>query len=110
MQENQVTIEGKASPITKPFMTVATQNPVEHEGTYPLPEAQLDRFMFKVLIDYPDHDAGMATRFMSSGVTKSRFSRTAFALAARTIDIEPRGPAPRRMPDVCRVSRVIRTA
>lgn len=56
MQENQVTIEGKASPVTKPFMTVATQNPVEHEGTYPLPEAQLDRFMFKVLIDYPDQD------------------------------------------------------
>lgn len=54
MQENQVTIEGKSSSVTKPFMTVATQNPVEHEGTYPLPEAQLDRFLLKVLIDYPD--------------------------------------------------------
>lgn len=53
MQENQVTIEGKPSPLSPPFMTVATQNPVEHEGTYPLPEAQLDRFLFKVLIDYP---------------------------------------------------------
>lgn len=54
MQENQVTIEGKSSPLSPPFMTVATQNPVEHEGTYPLPEAQLDRFLFNVLIDYPD--------------------------------------------------------
>ena len=57
MQENQVTIEGTSSPLKPPFMTVATQNPVEHEGTYPLPEAQLDRFLFKVMIDYPDHDA-----------------------------------------------------
>lgn len=57
MQENQVTIEGKSSPITRPFMTVATQNPVEHEGTYPLPEAQLDRFLLKVLIDYPNLEA-----------------------------------------------------
>ena len=57
MQENQVTIEGKSSPVTRPFMTVATQNPVEHEGTYPLPEAQLDRFLMKVLIEYPDQAA-----------------------------------------------------
>ena len=57
MQENQVTIEGKSSPLSPPFMTVATQNPVEHEGTYPLPEAQLDRFLLKVLIDYPNHEA-----------------------------------------------------
>ncbi len=54
MQEGQVTIEGTASPLEPPFMVVATQNPVEHEGTYPLPEAQLDRFLLKVLIDYPD--------------------------------------------------------
>ena len=56
MQENQVTIEGQSSPVAPPFMTVATQNPVEHEGTYPLPEAQLDRFLLKVLIDYPPHE------------------------------------------------------
>lgn len=59
MQENQVTIEGKSLPLPPPFMTVATQNPVEHEGTYPLPEAQLDRFLFKVLINYPDQEAEM---------------------------------------------------
>jgi MoxR-like ATPase len=57
MQENQVTIEGQSASLAPPFMAVATQNPVEHEGTYPLPEAQLDRFLFKVLINYPDHDA-----------------------------------------------------
>lgn len=60
MQENQVTVEGKSSPLSPPFMTVATQNPVEHEGTYPLPEAQLDRFLLKVLIDYPDHESEKA--------------------------------------------------
>ncbi len=53
MQEGQVTIEGKAFALTPPFLALATQNPVEQEGTYPLPEAQLDRFLLKVLIDYP---------------------------------------------------------
>ncbi len=57
MQELQVTIDGETLKLTPPFMTLATQNPVEHEGTYPLPEAQLDRFIMKVLIDYPVRDA-----------------------------------------------------
>ncbi|HAU80733.1 MAG TPA: AAA family ATPase [Stenotrophomonas sp.] len=56
MQEGQVTIEGKAFALSPPFLTLATQNPVEQEGTYPLPEAQLDRFLLKVLIDYPTLD------------------------------------------------------
>ena len=55
MQEQQVTIEGQSVPLPPPFMTLATQNPVEQEGTYPLPEAQVDRFLLKVLIDYPTH-------------------------------------------------------
>lgn len=54
MQERQVTIDGETIRLEPPFMTLATQNPVEHEGTYPLPEAQLDRFVMKVLIDYPE--------------------------------------------------------
>ncbi len=54
MQEGQVTLEGKALDVPRPFMTLATQNPLEQEGTYPLPEAQLDRFLLKILIDYPD--------------------------------------------------------
>src|SRR5262245_13824069 len=53
MQEYQVTIEGQTIPLPKPFMVLATQSPVETEGTYPLPEAQLDRFLFKIQIAYP---------------------------------------------------------
>ncbi|MCO5165513.1 MAG: MoxR family ATPase [Planctomycetes bacterium] len=56
MQERQVTLEGTPRPLPRPFLVLATQNPVEHEGTYPLPEAQLDRFLFKVLVDYPSLD------------------------------------------------------
>ena len=53
MQERQVTIEGQGLPLPHPFMVMATQNPVEQEGTYPLPEAQLDRFLLKIAIGYP---------------------------------------------------------
>jgi MoxR-like ATPase len=53
MQEQQVTIEGESYLVPRPFMVLATQNPIEQEGTYPLPEAELDRFMVKILIDYP---------------------------------------------------------
>jgi MoxR-like ATPase len=54
MQERQVTIGDETFPIDAPFLVLATQNPIEQEGTYPLPEAQVDRFMLKVVIDYPD--------------------------------------------------------
>jgi MoxR-like ATPase len=53
MQEQQVTIGGKSHPVPLPFLVLATQNPIESEGTYPLPEAQLDRFLMKILVDYP---------------------------------------------------------
>jgi MoxR-like ATPase len=53
MQESQVTIEGDTRPLDPPFMVLATQNPIEHEGTYPLPEAQVDRFLLKVTVRYP---------------------------------------------------------
>ncbi|MEJ7844693.1 MAG: MoxR family ATPase [Acidimicrobiales bacterium] len=53
MEERQVTIEGRARPLPDPFVVIATQNPVEYEGTYPLPEAQLDRFLFKLVVHYP---------------------------------------------------------
>ncbi|MGD8931535.1 MAG: MoxR family ATPase [Chromatiales bacterium] len=53
MQEQQVTIEGRTFPLEPPFLVLATQNPIEQEGTYPLPQAQLDRFLLKVFIDYP---------------------------------------------------------
>ena len=53
MQERQVTVDGDTHVLTRPFLVLATQNPIENEGTYPLPEAQVDRFMFKLLVDYP---------------------------------------------------------
>jgi len=56
MQERQVTIDGEAFPLGKHFMVIATQNPIEQQGTYPLPEAQLDRFIFKHILDYPTRD------------------------------------------------------
>jgi MoxR-like ATPase len=56
MQERQVTIAHTSYPVPSPFLVMATQNPIESEGTYPLPEAQLDRFMLKILIGYPEHD------------------------------------------------------
>ena len=51
MQEQQVSVDGKTHVLQRPFLVIATQNPIEHEGTYPLPEAQVDRFMFKLLVD-----------------------------------------------------------
>lgn len=56
MEERQVTIDGVTRPMESPFIVLATQNPVEHEGTYRLPEAQLDRFLFKIKLDYPSFD------------------------------------------------------
>jgi MoxR-like ATPase len=56
MQEHQVTIGHETYPVPEPFLVMATQNPIESEGTYPLPEAQIDRFMLKVVIGYPQHD------------------------------------------------------
>jgi MoxR-like ATPase len=57
MQESQVTVEGQSFPLTQPFLVIATQNPIELEGTYPLPEAQLDRFLLRVGVGYPEPDA-----------------------------------------------------
>jgi len=65
MQERQVTIGGQTHPLPKPFFVMATQNPVEQEGTYPLPEAQTDRFLFKLIVDYPkaEEEATMMRRW-----------------------------------------------
>jgi MoxR-like ATPase len=57
MQERQVTIGENTFKLDSPFLVMGTQNPIEQEGTYPLPEAQVDRFMFKLIVDYPDHDS-----------------------------------------------------
>ena len=60
MEERQVTIEGESRPLPDPFLVVATQNPIEYEGTYPLPEAQLDRFLFKLDLGYPPEEVERA--------------------------------------------------
>src|ERR1700680_1069446 len=57
MNEDQVTIEGRSQPLPTPFMVIATQNPVEHHGTYPLPESQLDRFLMRLRIGYPEPES-----------------------------------------------------
>lgn len=60
MEERQVTVDGTSYEMEHPYMVVATQNPIEHEGTYRLPEAQLDRFLFKIIVDYPDFEHEVA--------------------------------------------------
>jgi MoxR-like ATPase len=73
MQEVQVTIDGESHVLAPPFMTLATQNPIEQEGTYPLPEAQLDRFLMKVVIEYPgkDDEEQIVAELLTGGGLKS---------------------------------------
>ena len=73
MEERQATVDGKTYPMAQPFMVLATQNPVEQEGTYRLPEAQLDRFLFKIIVPYPTEaeELGILTQFNSMGNTRA---------------------------------------
>ncbi len=64
MEERQVSVDGEARPLPNPFLVVATQNPIEYEGTYPLPEAQLDRFLFKLVVGYPTAEQELAVLSM----------------------------------------------
>src|SRR5712692_2777651 len=65
MQERSVTIDGRTHPLGASFLVIATQNPIEQEGTYPLPEAQLDRFLFKVVVDYPGRETRRRSQFIA---------------------------------------------
>lgn len=88
MQERQVTIEGKTHSLQEPFMVLATQNPIEQEGTYPLPEAELDRFLMKIYIDYPNHeDEVTLAKQITTGQTKDQLpiSETTPLMAAKQI-------------------------
>jgi len=69
MEERQVTIEGKTRPLEKPFFIIATQNPIEQSGTFPLPESQLDRFLMRINLDYPDRAA--EKKLLKQGEVKS---------------------------------------
>ncbi len=86
MQEHQVTIGGVTFPLEEPFLVLATQNPIENEGTYPLPEAQLDRFMLKVRVTYPSRDEEKEILLRMSGgkeITVERLLQPGAILAAR---------------------------
>src|SRR6201984_1221139 len=71
MQEYHVTAGGQSYPVPRPFFVLATQNPIEQEGTYPLPEAQVDRFMLKLVIDYPSRADELAVLDRMGGLTAS---------------------------------------
>src|SRR4051794_28670938 len=102
MEERQVSVEGETRPLPTPFLVVATQNPVEYEGTYPLPEAQLDRFLFKLLVPYPSaeqeeavlarHDEGLDPHDLKAAGVQA-VTGAADLAAARTevqaVQVEP---------------------
>ncbi|HXT48592.1 MAG TPA: AAA family ATPase [Gemmatimonadaceae bacterium] len=95
MQEHQVTIGGTTYPLEEPFLVLATQNPIENEGTYPLPEAQLDRFMFELHVDYPTLDE--EERIVSTTTSDDTLSITPVLTAdqlARLQHLVRRLPAP----------------
>ncbi len=116
MEERQVSVEGEARPLPDPFIVVATQNPIEYEGTYPLPEAQLDRFLFKLRVDYPTfeqeqevvarHDAGLDPHDLAgAGVTPvaSAADLAAARLEVDAIRVEP--PVVAYIVQLCRATR-----
>ncbi len=88
MQEQQVSIEGRSFPLPPPFMTLATQNPIEQEGTYPLPEAQVDRFLLKISIDYPSEAEEVAmVRRVTDGRMGDRLDVSAVATVATAAQV-----------------------
>jgi MoxR-like ATPase len=88
MQEQQVTIEGRAFETGRPFMVLATQNPLEQEGTYPLPEAQLDRFLLKVAMDFPEERAERdLVRLVTEGSAGDRLQVEAVSAVATSEDV-----------------------
>jgi MoxR-like ATPase len=89
MQERQVTIDGVGHPLPLPFMVIATQNPIEYEGTYPLPEAQLDRFQQKIVVEYPsqEQETEILRRHLG-GLEMAELSALGLRAVATTADIE----------------------
>jgi MoxR-like ATPase len=122
MQERQVTIAGESHRVPEPFVVMATQNPIETEGTYPLPEAQVDRFMIKVLVDYPteEEEFVIAQRVTGPAVEVQAVADTATLAAlqreCREVYVDPslvsyavklvsatRQPAKYELPDLARL-------
>jgi MoxR-like ATPase len=117
MEERQVSIDGEVHPLPDPFIVVATQNPVEYEGTYPLPEAQLDRFLFKLHVGYPTapqevevlarHDRGLDPHDLAAAGVGPVASAADLAAARALVDalhVEP--PVLQYIVDLARATRV----
>jgi MoxR-like ATPase len=83
MEEGRVTVDGQTRPVERPFMVIATQNPIEHAGTYPLPEAQLDRFLMKTSVGYPDHEATVA--LLADAAVRDRAARAPQLITASVV-------------------------
>ncbi|MDH5477458.1 MAG: MoxR family ATPase, partial [Nitrospinota bacterium] len=90
MQERQVTIGGQTFPLPEPFIALATQNPIEQEGTYPLPEAQVDRFMLKLKIEYPtrEEETQIVNRMATGSIPEVKVAATGEDIAAAIKVIE----------------------
>ncbi len=101
MEERQVTVDGSTRALPEPFVVVATQNPIEHEGTYPLPEAQLDRFLFKLQVGYPsaEQEVAMVTRH-HAGLDPHDLAAAGVRAVATTADLD----AARRQVDAMAVA------
>ncbi len=110
MQEHRVTIQGRTYPLTEPFYVFATQNPIELEGTYPLPEAQLDRFMYHIVIDHPPYDEELDVVRMTTAIQAPKLERpvsgedlVAFQRLVRRVPVAD--PVMRHALDIVRASR-----
>ena len=106
MQERQVTIGRETHPVPEPFLVLATQNPIETEGTYALPEAQVDRFMLKVLVGYPSADRGVRDRRADDRPRSSRSSRCSRPTSSS--ELQQAGRQRLRRPGADRVRRPAR--
>mgnify|MGYP000633847082 FL=1 len=87
MQEKQITIEGTTHKLSRPFIVLATQNPIEYEGTYPLPEAQMDRFLIKIGVGYPDEDVEVGILQARADRKKDSFTVKALATPAKVVEM-----------------------
>ncbi len=116
MEERQVSVEGTPRPLPVPFLVAATQNPVEYEGTYPLPEAQLDRFLLKLAVNVPDRDAeiGILTRhaegfdprdLAAAGIRKVATAADLAAARAAVAKVTVAGEVTGYIVDICRATR-----
>jgi len=88
MEERRVTIDGVSRPLPRPFMVFATQNPIEYEGTYPLPEAQLDRFLLKVVMRYPSEEERAILQLHDAGFRAHRLEEVGLEVVLNASELE----------------------